>query len=153
LISLSVRLPRAVLLGASVAIVVASVAIVAAACTRSGHRSSPPAASAQASPTALPLTSPSASALARQLVAGTEASLRSAVAIPSGQQIDPAAVKQFAALGSITFDLATFHYLDPRTATVVGQVARPPAGTSGTWTFTLVYVSSVWKLVDGKPDQ
>jgi hypothetical protein len=99
-----------------------------------------------------PLTGPRAVAMSDQLAAGTDAGLRSAIAVPSGQPLDPAAARHLAAIGPITLDPATFRYLDARNAAVAGPVAHPPTGMSPTWTFTLTYVASQWKLVDGKPD-
>ncbi len=142
-----------------VPLIVVSMAMALAACTHSTHHvavivSARPSSPGPAPvPSAPPLTGQQATALAQQLTAGTEAGLRSALAIPPGQSIDPAAAAQLGAIGPITFDLSTFHYIDQNNATVVGTVAHPPAGTSPTWTFTLTYVSSVWKLVDGQPGQ
>jgi hypothetical protein len=141
LMNVPTRLAVAVLLAAALA-----------GCGRDGHgKTATPSASV--TPSASPLSSPRAAELASQLTAGDEAALRSALAIPSGQAIDPAAVQQFAALGQITFDLSTFQYLDPITATVAGHVAHPPPGTSTEWTFTLVYVAPDWKLADGYPSR
>jgi hypothetical protein len=117
----------------------------------SRHKTAAPSPSRSVVPSARPLSSPSAAALAGRLTSGNEAELRSAMAIPSGQALDPAAAHQFAALGPITFDLATFQYLNPITATMDGHVAHPPAGTATDWTFTLVYVAPDWRLVDGSP--
>lgn len=142
----------------SVLAVAFAVAVMAvAACTHSAHR---PTAGAQSSshgpapaPNAPPLTGQRANALAQQLTSGTDAGLRSALVIPTGQPIDPHAAKQFAAIGPINFDVSTFRYIDQTDATVVGHVPKPPAGTSSTWTFTLTYISSEWKVVDGEPDR
>jgi hypothetical protein len=117
------------------------------------HAKAQPSPSASAVPHATPLSSPSAAALAGRITSGSESDLRSAMAIPSGQVLDPAAAQQLAALAPITFDLTTFQYLDPVTATVDGHVAHPPAGTAADWTFTLVYVAPDWRLVDGSPRQ
>ena len=132
--------------------VLLSVAV--AACSHGGrHNTAEPSRSPSAVPSARPLSSPSAAALAGRLTSGNEAELHSAMAIPSGQALDPTAAQQFAALGPITFDLTTFQYLDPTTATMDGHVAHPPAGTAAEWTFTLVYVAPDWRLVDGNPRQ
>jgi hypothetical protein len=149
--TVSGRLPRAALLVLPVVIVLAAVAIVASRTPSWHHRPARAAAAVSAPPSAHPLTGPIASSLASRLVAGTEASVRSALAISGGQTVDPTAVRQLAALRSITFDLATVRYIDPQTATVTGHVAHPPAGTSAVWTFTIAYVSPDWKLIDGKP--
>ncbi len=113
----------------------------------------PPAdagSSAAGEPTAGPLSSARATALSERLTSGEEAQLRDALALPSGQALKPAATQQLASLGAISFDLATFTYLDGRTAEVQGAVATPPAGMSPRWTFTLLYAGE-WKLVDGRP--
>lgn len=121
-----------------------------AGCSHSQHRAAvaPPVSMV---PSASPLNSPSAAALANRITSGDETALRSALAVPSGQPIDPAAVTQFAAVGPITFDLSSFQYLDPITATVVGHVAHPPPGVAAEWTFTLIFVAPDWRLVDGSP--
>jgi hypothetical protein len=129
--------------------------MVTVGCTKSG----PPAASSSPmtvvasspAPVVPPLTTARASELAANLGKGTDDGLRAAIVLPSGQPLDPAVAQQFAALGPITFDLSTFQRLDATSATVVGQVAHPPAGVPGTWTFTLVYVDSTWKLLDARP--
>ncbi|SNT62707.1 hypothetical protein SAMN05421812_114158 [Asanoa hainanensis] len=115
----------------------------------------PPAAAsntATGTPSAQPLDSPRAAALSEQLTSGDEARIRAVLAMPSGQALEPAAAEQLASLGSISFDLATFTYLDGRTAQVQGTVATPPAATSPRWTFTLLHVGDEWKLVDGRPN-
>jgi len=107
--------------------------------------------SAVGEPSASPLSSARAATLSEQLTSGKEAQLRDALALPSGQVLEPAAAQQLASLGSISFDLATFMYLDGRTAEVRGKVATPPAEMSRDWTFTLLYLGQEWKLVDGRP--
>ncbi|MFG1992851.1 hypothetical protein ACGFJ7_23015 [Actinoplanes sp. NPDC048988] len=100
---------------------------------------------------AAPLDSARATALSKQLTSGDEAQLRRALAVPPGQALEPAAAGQLASLGSITFDLGSFRYLDGRTARLRGQVATPPAGTDAEWTFTLAHLGPQWMLVDGRP--
>ncbi|MEU2616118.1 hypothetical protein ABZ570_31805 [Micromonospora sp. NPDC007271] len=102
-------------------------------------------------PSASPLSSSRAATLSEQLTSGKETDLRAALALPSGQALDPAAAKQLASLGSISFDLGTFTYLDGQTAEVQGSVATPPAEMSPNWTFTLLFLGGEWKLVDGRP--
>ncbi|WP_433380004.1 hypothetical protein ACQPZX_14500 [Actinoplanes sp. CA-142083] len=127
----------------------AAAVVIAALAGCSAHHKPAAAATTPAAvvPSAAPLSSPSAVALAGQLKAGTEAGVRAAIAMPSGQQLDPNAAQQLAALGTISFDLSTFTYIDGQTATVRGHVENP----AGEWLFTLTYVSSQWKLVDGRP--
>lgn len=98
-----------------------------------------------------PLSASAASQLSAQLSTGTEAGLRAAVAIPTGQTLDPGAAKALAALGPVTFDLSTLARVDPRTATVTGAVAHPPPGEPSVWTFTLVYVNQAWLISDTEP--
>jgi PBP1b-binding outer membrane lipoprotein LpoB len=106
---------------------------------------------AAATPTAPPLTTAQASALSQQLTVGTDAALRQAIAVPSGQAVDPQAARQLAAMGPITFDISTFHALDAGTATVVGTLAHPPAGQPARWKFTLVFVDKAWRISNTEP--
>ncbi|MEU1687918.1 hypothetical protein [Micromonospora sp. NPDC005707] len=107
--------------------------------------------SAAGGPSASPLNRSRAARLSEQLTSGKEAELRAALALPSDQALEPAAVKQLASLGSISFDLDTFTYLDGQTAEVQGVVDNPPDGTIPNWTFTVLYLGREWKLVDGRP--
>lgn len=104
-------------------------------------------------PFASPLSSPRAAELSDLLTGGSEADLRKVLALPSGQPLDPELADQLQSLGSITFDLATFTYLDGQSAEVEGTVARslPTDNSSSRWIFTLLYVNSQWLLVDGNP--
>jgi hypothetical protein len=104
-------------------------------------------------PSASPLSSPRAAELSDLLTGGSETDLRKALVLPSGQPLDPDLAGQLQSLGSISFDLATFTYLDGRSAEVEGTVARPQPTdeSSSRWIFTLLYVDSQWLLVNGSP--
>jgi len=97
------------------------------------------------------MTVSQASQLSVGLAAGTDAGLREAVAVPSGQTLDPGAAKALAGLGPVTFEVSTFTRVDAATATVTGSVAHPPSGESSTWTFTLVFVDGAWLVSDAEP--
>jgi hypothetical protein len=73
------------------------------------------------------------------------------VAIPPGQGLDPAAAAQLAALGTVTFDDATFHAIDALDATIAGRIQHPAASEPATWTFVLSYVDGTWKIADAEP--
>ncbi|MCW2904518.1 MAG: hypothetical protein JWO67_6783 [Streptosporangiaceae bacterium] len=125
--------------------VASAAALTCVGCTSSAlyHSSSPHSAP--------PLTSQRADKLSSDLAAGSEAPLRDALAVPSGQSLDPAAASQIAALAPIRFDAATFHKIDAQNATVIGTVTHPPAGQPATWTFTLTFAGGAWRVVDGGP--
>jgi hypothetical protein len=125
--------------------VVAIAVLGCAACT-SGSSGQP-----SATRSAPALTAKRADALSSDLAAGNEAPLRDALAVPSGQALDPAAAAQIAALAPITLDQKSFSQLDARTGTVTGTVAHPPAGQPSTWTFQLAYIAGKWRVVDGTP--
>lgn len=92
-----------------------------------------------------PLDPSRAAVLSAQLTSGDEAQLRGVLALPSGQALQPGAVREFASLGPVTFDLGTFAYIDERTAEVRGTVAN------AAWTFTLLHNGTDWMLVNGSP--
>jgi hypothetical protein len=104
-----------------------------------------------AMPSASPLSSPRAAELSDLLTGGSEPDLRKALVLPSGQPLDPGLAGQLQSLGSISFDLTTFTYLDGRSAEVEGTVELPTDKSSSRWIFTLLYVDSQWLLVDGSP--
>jgi hypothetical protein len=98
-----------------------------------------------------PLTPTEASALSAELATGTDVALRRAVAVPSGQPIDPKAAIRLRAMGPIAFDVSTFRALGSTDATVRGSLTHPLAGQSARWTFTLSLTSGTWKLVSAEP--
>jgi hypothetical protein len=104
-------------------------------------------------PSASPLSSSRAAELSDLLTGGSEADLRKVLVLPSGQPLDPDLTEQLRSLGSISFDLATFTYLDGQSAEVEGTVARPlsTGNSSSRWIFTLLYANSQWLLVNGIP--
>jgi hypothetical protein len=112
-----------------------------------------PAVSSQpASSTALPsFTSQQSELLSSELAAGTEAGLRAAVAVPSGQELDPQVTEQLRAAGPIVFDEETFSRLDGLSATVTGRFTHSPAGKPAVWLFTLTYTGGTWKIVSTEP--
>ncbi|MDQ2837851.1 MAG: hypothetical protein M3Y77_17365 [Actinomycetota bacterium] len=114
-------------------------------CSHKSHRATAVGA------TSSPLTSQRASTLSSELTAGSDAALRDAVAIPSGEALDPNAARQIAALAPITFDPASFHQVDGQNAMVDGTVSHPAKGQSSKWTFQLTYAGGSWRLVDGHP--
>lgn len=89
--------------------------------------------------------------LTASLAAGKPAALRSAVAIPAGQTLDPAAAAGLAALGPIAFDAGTYRQTDATHATVAGTLAHPADPADSDWTFDLVWVDQHWMLSDAKP--
>jgi hypothetical protein len=104
-------------------------------------------------PSAGPLSDARAAELSDLLTGGKEADVRKALVLPSGQPLAPGLAGQLQGLGSISFDVGTFTYLDGRSAEVEGTVAnpQPSAGSSARWVFTLLYTDAQWLLVDGRP--
>jgi hypothetical protein len=100
-----------------------------------------------------PLTKSRAEAVSQELRAGTDAGVRSAVAIPPGQQLAVSASARLAQLAPITFDLSTVKRLDGTHETVVGTLARPPAGQPATWLFTFVADAGEWKILNADPSR
>lgn len=92
-----------------------------------------------------------ASALSKNLGSGTDTGLRAAIAVPTGDHLDPLAARKFAALAPIVLDAASFHRLGRDDGTVTGHVGHPSAGLPTTWTFTVLRVAGVWKISDAAP--
>ncbi|MBL7495922.1 hypothetical protein I6A84_44020 [Frankia sp. CNm7] len=130
------------------------VVLLVAACS-GGHDSDgggPSGPSPSASPsTAPPLTQQQGSALSTRLASGSEDDLRSAMGIPPGQVLDPAALAGLREAGPVSFDMATFQPLDATHATVVGRFAHPPAGQPAAWTFLLAWSDGSWTIVATEP--
>jgi hypothetical protein len=135
---------RAICRGATRAVGVALIGFVlVAGCT---HSSSPEASKPP------PRFSPAdATRLNRSLASGREPTVRSAIAMPSGQRLSASAARELAAVVPITFNQSSFHLLDNRDATITGQMAHPPAGASAKWTFTLFYTGAAWVIADAEP--
>jgi hypothetical protein len=99
------------------------------------------------SPTAAPsLAATDAVRLATGLTSGDERQVRGVVTVPSDQELDPAAVANLAALGSVAFDLATFHDRGDGRAEVV---ARDAAQTR--WLVGLRVVEERWRIDSAEP--
>lgn len=139
-------------MGARPLIAAAILALLLSGCAHSGgHGVKTAGAQVSTTPTAPPLTASGARTLSRNLTAGNSGGLRSAIAMPAGQSLAPAAASQLAALGTVTFDQSTFRAVDARDATVVGRIQHPPPGDPATWTFELSYVDGTWKIADAEP--
>jgi hypothetical protein len=80
------------------------------------------------------------------LTAGTEGSLRSAVALSTTQTLDPGALQQLHAMGPVIFDASSFHDDHDGTATITARLAKPAAGSVSTWTVQLIDVDGQWKI-------
>jgi hypothetical protein len=122
-----------------------------AGCTHSSASLTTSRAQPTPASTAPPFTRADASRLDKSLAKGSEASVRSAVALPARQALSSSAVKQLAAVGPVTFDQDTFRFIDARDATIAGKVAYPPAGEPASWTFTLFYTGHAWLIADAEP--
>jgi len=138
------RLVIALCVGLGVATAVAVIVL-----AHSNHPEPPRAASARSSTAATPpppLSTRRADQFTAALASGTDPEFRSVVALSAGQQFQPDAIRQIAALGPITFDVPTFHDDHDGTATVTATVAHPQPGQSGKWTVELVSEAGQWKL-------
>lgn len=112
----------------------------------------PGSGSAATAHTSIPALTPSrAAALAKDLTSGTTTGIGQALDVPAGQQLDPGAAAQFASVGPITINAATFRPVDSTHGTADGTVAHPVAGGPGTWRFAFVVVSGQWKIADAEP--
>ncbi|MCX2950188.1 hypothetical protein [Lentzea sp. NEAU-D7] len=100
--------------------------------------SPPPTSSAPAAPT---LSEQQAAFLTTELTSGDEKRLRAVVAVADGQQIESAAVAQFATLAPLTFDVSSFQDNGDGTAKVTAL-----RGGSPMWTVYLVLVGEAWKI-------
>ena len=96
--------------------------------------------------TAPPMTSDQAEQLSKDLSSGSETAVRSAVALPSGQTLDPDALQQTAALGLVNFDTSTFYDNNDGTATVTAHIINTKTNTNQTWTVQLLNVDGKWKI-------
>lgn len=150
-------MPKAIRPNDGVALLLVLAGVLAAGCTHSTKSHPAPAPSTSTSSTTTTsattptLTTQRAQDLSDELSRGDDESLLGALAVPSGQAIDPQAAGELAAIGPITFDVSTFQAVDASHATVQGALAHPPTGSSATWTFALTYVSGTWKLNDAEP--
>lgn len=138
---------RTVVLSVIGVVLVATVAV--ALVLRPGGKEPAPAVAASAAPVptspgapAPPLDQARAKRLSDDLASATAEGLRDAIALPSGQALDPAAGAQLRAQGPITFAVATFRDHGDGTASVVAHAAA----THGTWTVTLIDENAQWKI-------
>jgi hypothetical protein len=80
------------------------------------------------------------------LASGNETGLRSVVEMAPSQPLDAGVAQQLAALGPITFDVASFHDNADGTATVTAHLAHPPTGGKTTWLVQLVDSAGRWRI-------
>lgn len=112
------------------------------------HTAAKPGPAANSTPTlaaAAPLTAVRAEAMATDLRAGTDAAVRDAVVVPSGQPLPPAFLTQLRQLTALTVDVGSFH----RVAADVGTVTVKLTGADGKqtpWVATLLNVGGQWKI-------
>ena len=93
----------------------------------------------------VPLSVASARTLETQARSGDDATVKTALAVPANQKLDPALVSGLAAMKSLTIEQSKFRQVDDLSA-VVPITTVDTAGKSTTWTATLVLVNSTWRI-------
>lgn len=97
-------------------------------------------------PPAPPLSTADANRLGAEVASGDAAELADALFVPDGQALDPAGVAALAQL-HLRVDATTFHR-DPYAgdAGTVSAGVTGPDGVTKTWTLTVVYTGSAWRI-------
>lgn len=109
----------------------------------SGRSTSSATESTVANP--VPLSVASARILETRARSGDDATVKTALAIPADQRLDPALVSGLAAMKGLTIEQSKFRQVDDVSA-VVPITTVDAAGKSTTWTATLVLVDSTWRI-------
>jgi hypothetical protein len=94
------------------------------------------------------LTAERADQLGAQLASGDEAAVRQAIALPPGQDLDPAFVRGLAAL-RLDIDERTFTETEPGEATV--DATATTGGATNAWTVRMARVDGAWLIVSTAP--
>jgi hypothetical protein len=94
-----------------------------------------------------PLTAAEADALERKLKSGRAAEVSAALALPKGQELDPALVQQFASFGAIGILTDHFRQESDVSATVPACV-QDEKGEATAWTVTLVRVADARRIAE-----
>lgn len=117
----------------------------------SGHGDHPSSKPTLAKADVKPLTDARVAQLSSQLSSGNEKQVRTVLAVPTGQKLDPGAATAIAALGTIAFDSKSYEQTDATHAQVDGTVEHPTAGAGASWTFRLIWLDNTWMVVDAEP--
>lgn len=129
-----------------VAALIAAIAGASLAWLVGQHAAGPPSAAASpgpAQPSAPPLTGSQASGLLTRLTSGDAAVVASAILMPAGQQVPPAAVRGLRSLAPVRADAGSFRELSPTLATL-GVVD----GKGTRWLLHLVRAGGRWLVLD-----
>ncbi|WNV84886.1 hypothetical protein [Umezawaea sp. Da 62-37] len=108
--------------------------------------SSVAAAPSSTMPVSASLDPADAARLADEVVSGDERRVREVVALPSEQELDPAAIAGLAAMGPLAFDLGTFRDRGDGRAEVVAR-----DGAQMRWLVGLLVVGGQWRIELAEP--